>query len=495
MDGGRAGETRPPDAPVPPFWGTNKMEWLGAVLARAVPYEQMNRMAAATSLLTGAVERPTLAQLRRPVAGAQHVEMMITMPCTWNGAAGSCDAPGCSGPVPIRPFHAITFSCAKGGGVHAKESPVQRESEAWRRYELLRLTPEEVYRVKLYALVMLGAAYRSISPVTYAFDGMSVCGIDATGGWRYYPRPPLDTPGRAYSAAAPAASSIVSVAAASAAAALAPLARSCARWRATSEAPAETREETDARVRAETATRVRASLAAGCILPAPTAGEDPEEVCAEVLDAYHGRHACGPVTVAAADMMAWPELETERALLARVDHEISAVMADELAAVFCADIGMRRAEQQQQQRDSPDDDDDGGGDDGGGDAPDAGIEGMEAALREKLCLVHGYAVKYRDGGNRGRRRAPCAIGGPVEYTELAKALRRNGLAVYKAFTCCEFAAAAFVFSGLIRTEINPRTTLLNNVHLQLYLSGRTTRAHDVRYEELMRSVSTAHREK
>ncbi len=70
-----------------------------------------------------------------------------------------------------------------------------------------------------------------------------------------------------------------------------------------------------------------------------------------------------------------------------------------------------------------------------------------------------------------------------------------GLAPQKEFTCCEWVSAALLFAGVIRTAINPRVTLLNNIHGQLYRSGRLVSPfhNNISYESVVPRETTVRR--
>lgn len=528
--------------------------------------------AAAVSVLDGSMGtlRERIAAARNPRAGALHVEMMIVYPCTFTPlvdaagvpvpgtGAGTCDAPGCN--ARVRPFHAVTYSCATGAGVHAKDSPRQQDPLVWARFDILRATPEEVYRLKLYAHTMLGAAYRSISALTYLCDSLSPFGVDASNGWRYYLRHPMvfrpDGWGSPWVAARAASASVV--------AALCSVRRvwdrcrrrrggggsgSASRPRAadadadadtdraalvhrSDDAPGGADDDADpdavgsanetARAEAARLRRMRSKLlvnetqwvAAGGAPLAGGGGGDDDDALGEWRDlgVYLGLGEDGTAVVYvdggdddaddADSGTGGSAREDDRAMRAIADARVTEIMEDELAAVVAVDVYAREMERAAVRGGDGDDGDDGGAaaeatpDGGGGGGGGSSSKSPRAAMRAFTLLDHlrakhaqMFAVSEWVHDQTGDW---CSM--ENYYGQLAKNLRSESLAVYKGFTCCEFAAAAFLFAGMIRTGINPRTTLLNNVHTQLYLSGRVARECRVRYEDVVVSDSTLQRD-
>lgn len=480
------------------------------------------RMAAGVSVLDGAMGslRERIDALRNPRSGALHVELMITYPCTFTPlvdaegrpipgtGAGTCDAPGCN--AHVRPFHAVAYACATGAGVYAKESPRQLDPLVWARYDVLRSTPEEVYRLKLYCHAMLGATYRTISALTYLCDGLSPFGVDATNGWRYYLRHPMVFRESDWS------SPWVAARAASAAviAALCGVGRALGRCRRRQRRPrgggggdadtgdddgetARLRDDDDDddagrvvdsafeanRVADLRLRRMRARLAtwrpADAVESTDDDDDDDSSAGAAVVDQgiflVEERSTMPRIEEDGGDEAdEWPTEEL-RARRAEADACVTAIMEDELTAVVAVDVYARQTEDVLET--SPT---------GSAAAADKSFD-IHEHLRAKNLQM--FAVAEH---NRRETGELCYM--DDWYGQLAVNLRKEGLAVYKGFTCCEYASAAFLFAGMIRTAIDPRTTLLNNVHTQLFLSGRVVRECRVRYEDLIRRESNVRRE-
>lgn len=110
-----------------------------------------------------------------PTKGFYHVEMVYAVPCTFvPDRPGSCEAPGCWGGV--RPCHHLVFTATMAGNVLIKEFPSMLDPASWSFYEV-HVTDLELYRMRVYMLLMLGAEYRVYNVMKYLFTGLSVCGI------------------------------------------------------------------------------------------------------------------------------------------------------------------------------------------------------------------------------------------------------------------------------------------------------------------------------
>ncbi len=131
---------------------------------------------AAVAYLTAAyvvamhTEQPSVwARLRAMALGEgapMHVEFLLTMPCTMADGV-PCHVPVSHPNGRASPNHCIAITCAKGS-VHMKESPSHAEP-LWTYYPV-RATDEEIYRLFVFSVCMLGSQYRFFDRRTYFIE-------------------------------------------------------------------------------------------------------------------------------------------------------------------------------------------------------------------------------------------------------------------------------------------------------------------------------------
>jgi len=458
---------------------------------------RMLRLACAASWLQGGMPETFAERLRtasHPLRGVQHMEFAVTYACTWRNeeldpatgrpvpgtGAGSCDAPGCNSVV--RPYHAVTYTCDTTSGVHGKEWPRQQDEDVWSRYDVWNVTPEEAYRLKLYAHAMLGAAYRPYSPLTYLCGSRTPEGADGGESWRYYVRVPPDFSLAAWETGGGGGGSVV----ASGAACVLAVATSC--WTGGGAPPPPPLPPPQEALGAPlTTSGEKASLpSAAAAAATPASKQDSMSTrsrrIAEGMRAHLTRSTAAVtaatsvasleeydrITAHAGAEGAAPLPECVRAQWVRFDEYLTRVLTRELEALVAHDVAPIESPEDVQElhewaRAALD---------GAGVPLGAAAHGTRADLtahiRSKMLLMHRVAIDIR-------ARAPgvkpvCSLEG--RYKPLCELLNTNGMAVPKLFTCCEFVAAAFLFAGLIRTRIDPHTSLLNNVVRCVADSGR-----------------------
>lgn len=440
-----------------------------------------------------------LSQLWRPMQAMLHVEIILTYACTYDEAVGpgSCEAPGCTRFV--APHHAVAYTAGVSGGVVAKESPRQSEPGAWNWFEVADVTDQEFYRLKLYAHAVLGAGYRNVDPLAYRCSGQTLFGVDATRSWRYYLRHPVVYADWAQFTSCLSDRVFVSSEDTERARAL------CAQFQALIRAPIRF---------------VADDVDAGALLPADAANVLPSEA------AYRPPHV--QLTYATP-----PEIHSYAYQVAveQADVHVTNLLGAALADVLADDVpkgvaalfeatrtahakaraeGKTAREQPTMPRLDPI-------------AADAteGRFNLHEYIRAKLRLwsnvtreileaqqeVREYNLALvglddSSGSSEARpkmRRPPSqdtlALAKDVPLITLQYTCAQLGLAPPKEFTCCEVVAAMLMFAGIIRTGIDPRTTLLNNIHRQLLRSNRLRSPWqgDLRYDDVIPVPTTAPR--
>lgn len=440
-----------------------------------------------------------MSALWRPLQAMLHVEILMTYACTYDPAIGpgSCEAPGCCSVV--RPHHAVAYTAGVAGGVVAKESPRQSEPGAWNWFEVADVTDQEFYRMKLYAHAVLGAGYRNVEPTSYRCSGQSLFGIDSTRSWRYYIRHPVVYADWSQYTSCVADSVFIDSDDTSRARAM------CADFQTRIGAPIRF---VDDDVQAGLLTPSEAAS-----VPQTEAAYRPPHVHIEYVTPAAVMPYARLVAVERAEVIATNLMGSVLADVFAEDipHSVDATIAEARAAFEAAQAAEAAAaakegrpvrvpsdrQRRQAERGPPIDPAASAALTGAFDLHDyirAKLRLWSQATQEILDAQQAVRLAGGGGGGEGPSDRVRAIAEANPLVTLQHTCAGVGLSPPKEFTCCEVVAAILQFGGVIRTGINPRTTLLNNIHRQLLRSNRLRSPwQNVLYAEVIAPTTTARR--